>query len=103
MVDEREREVEPPLHAAGVAADLAVGGLHQADALEQRVAARAALGLGHALQRGLQPHVLTAGQQRVERRLLERGADRAAHLRAFAHDVVPGDARGARAWAAAAW
>ena len=36
-VDEREGEVEPALHAAGVAAHLAVGGLGQADALEQLV------------------------------------------------------------------
>ena len=40
-VDEREREVEPPLHPAGVAADLAVGRLGEADALEQLVRARA--------------------------------------------------------------
>ena len=39
-VDERERQVEPALHAARVAADLAVGGVRQADALEQLVAAR---------------------------------------------------------------
>ena len=42
-VHERQREVEPPLHAARVAADLAVGGVGQADALEQLVAARAPL------------------------------------------------------------
>ena len=41
-VDEREREVEPALHAAGVAAHAAVGGLHEPDALEQlRPSARA--------------------------------------------------------------
>ena len=39
-VHEREREVEAPLHAARVAADLAVGGLGEADPLEQ-LAARA--------------------------------------------------------------
>ena len=75
-VHEREREVEPALHAAGVAADLAVGRVGQPDALEQLVAARAALGLRQALQRRLQPHVLAPGEQRVERRLLQRGADR---------------------------
>ena len=37
-VHEREREIEPPLHAARVAADLAVGGLGQPDAVEQLVA-----------------------------------------------------------------
>ena len=59
-VDEREREVEPPLHAAGVAADLAVGGLGEADALEQLVGARPALGPRQALQRRLQAQVLAA-------------------------------------------
>ena len=73
---EREREVEPALHAARVAADLAVGRVGQPDALEQLVAARAALRLRQALERRLQPHVLAAGQQRVERGLLQRGADR---------------------------
>ena len=33
---EREREVEPPAHAARVAADAAVGGLREADAVQQR-------------------------------------------------------------------
>ena len=45
VVHERQREVEPALHAARVAADLAVGGVGEADALEQLVAAAAALGL----------------------------------------------------------
>ena len=40
-VDEREREVEPPLHPARVAADLAVRGPVEPDALEQLVGARA--------------------------------------------------------------
>ena len=39
-VDERHREIEPALHPARVAAHLAVGGLGQADALEQLVRAR---------------------------------------------------------------
>ena len=57
-VHEREREVEPALHAARVAADLAVGGVGEPDALDQLVAARAALGLRQALERGLQAHVV---------------------------------------------
>ena len=76
---ERQRQVEPALHAAGVAADLAVGRVLEPDALDQRVAARAALGLRHALQRGLQLHVVAAGQEGVQRGLLQRGADRGAH------------------------
>ena len=91
-VDERQRQVEAALHPAGVAADLAIGGLDQADPLEQLVAAPVgAPRLRQAVQRGLQAHVLAAGEQRVERGLLQRGADRLPHLRALADDVVPGD------------
>ena len=39
-VHEREREVEPAAHAAGVAADAPVGGVGEPDALEQLVGAR---------------------------------------------------------------
>ena len=35
-VHERERQVEPPLHPTRVASDLAVGGLRETHALEQR-------------------------------------------------------------------
>src|SRR5215207_9179112 len=45
-VHERERQVEPALHPARVTADLAVGRLAQADALEELVRARLALGAG---------------------------------------------------------
>ena len=87
-VDEREREVEPALHAARVAADAAVGGLGQPDALEQLARARLARSaLGEALQRRLEQQVLATGEDRVERGLLERRADRRAHLRALADDV----------------
>jgi hypothetical protein len=96
VVDEGEGEIETALHAARVAADLAVGGLHQADALEQSVAARAALGLRDALERGLEAHVLAPGEQAVEGCFLERGADRHPHLGALSHDVVTRHARRAR-------
>ena len=43
-VDEREREVQPALHAARVAADAAVGRLGQPDALEQLLRAPPAVG-----------------------------------------------------------
>ena len=48
-VHEREREVEPALHAAGVAANLAIGGVGETDAVEQLVAARPAFTLGNPL------------------------------------------------------
>ena len=95
-MDEREREVEPALHAARVAADLAVGGVDEVHALEQGIAASAALGLRHALEGGLQAQVLAAGEQRVERGLLQRGADLAPDRGALADDVVPRHARRAR-------
>ena len=74
-VDEGEREVEPP-SSARVAADLAVGRLREADALEQEVAAPGALGARDSLQRRLQAQVLAAREQRVERRLLARRRSR---------------------------
>ena len=92
-VHEREREVQAALHAARVAADAAIGRFGQPDALEQLLRAPRALGLGHALQRRLQHEVLAPGEDRVERGLLQRGADRGAHLRALADDVVAADAR----------
>ena len=96
VVDEREREVKPTLHPTRVAADAAIGGLVQSDALEQLVAAPGSVRAREALERGLQSQVLAAGEHRVERGLLQRGTDRRAHLRALAHDVVAGDARGSR-------
>jgi hypothetical protein len=53
-------------------------------------------GFRQAVERALQPEVLAAGEERVECRLLQRGADRRTHLGAFLHDVVPCDDRGAR-------
>ena len=95
-VHEREREVEPALHAARVAADLAVGGEREPDPLEQLLRPGPALGAWDAVERALQPEVLAAGEQVVECGLLERGADRRADLRPLLHDVEAGDARGAR-------
>ena len=92
-VHEREREVEPALHPARVAADLAIGRLAQADAVEQLLRARLPLGAGDPLQRRLQPQMVAPGQHRVERRLLERRADHDAHLRPLLDDVVAADAR----------
>ena len=81
-VDEREREVEPALHAARVAADAC--GRRPPSARRARAARRRASRArpcGMPVQRGLEPHVLAAGEERVERGLLERGADRRAHAR----------------------
>jgi hypothetical protein len=94
-VGEGERQVEAALHPARVAAHLAVGGVGEADPLQQLVAAALALGLAEAVEGGLQAHVLAAGQQRVERRLLQRGADRRPHPRPLLDDVEAADPRGA--------
>ncbi len=92
---ERKREVEPALHATRVAADLAIGGVPEADARQQLVTAARPLGARQAVQGGLEAHVLAPGEERVERSLLQRSADHGAHLLALADDVVPADERGA--------
>ena len=92
-VDERHREVEPALHAARVAADPAVGRLREADPREQLVRARQALGAGQRLERRLEPQVLAAGEERVERRLLERRPDLRSTFEPFRGDVEARDAR----------
>jgi hypothetical protein len=93
LVDEREREVEPALHPARVAADLAVGRLGEPDAGDQAVAAALALVAGQPVHPGLEAHVLARRQERVERRLLEGDADRIADGGALLDDVVAGDPR----------
>ncbi len=93
---EGEREVEPPLHAPGVAGDLAVGGVDEPDAMEQLFRARLALRLRDALQRRLQAQVVARREERVERRLLQRDTDEPADLRPVLHDVVAADERRAR-------
>ena len=95
-MNEREREVEPPLHASRVAGDLAVGRVGEPDAVEQLLRSGLALVLPHALERGLQAQVVASGQKRVERRLLQGDADQAAHLRPVLDDVVAADASGPR-------
>ena len=92
-VDERERQVEPALHAARVRLHLAVARLGQAHALEQLVGAPATALARQRLERRLQPQVLAAGEQRVERGLLQRGADHLAHLRPLRRHVEAADAR----------
>ncbi len=92
-VCEREREVEPALHAARVAVHLAVGGLGEADPAEQLVGPGRPLAAREAVERRLQPDVLAAGEEPVERRFLQGCADRGADLRPLLDDVVAGHAR----------
>jgi hypothetical protein len=94
-VHERERQVEPATHAARVASDLPVSRLGEADALEELGGAVARLGAAQSVQRALHAQQLAAGHQRVDRRLLQRDADRAPHRVAVVDHVVPGDERAA--------
>src|SRR5207244_10779533 len=91
-VDEREPKVETTLHPARVGRDLPVRRERQPDAFEQLVGARAPLRTRKAVHRRLEAEVLAAGQERVERRFLARGADRGAHLWALTDDVEAADA-----------
>ena len=79
----------------GVGADLAVGRVGDAEALEQLARARSGVGLGEPLQAPEQHQVLAAGQALVQRGLLagERRPARA-RRRARGH-VVAGDERAA--------
>ena len=92
---ERQREVKAALHPSRVPADSPVSGLGEADALEQCLRPPATLGAGQALQRGLEHQVLAAGEDRVERGLLEGGADHGAHLSALPDDVESTNGRAA--------
>ena len=65
------RRFIPPEYAS----HLPVGGVGEPDALEQLVWRGLRSPLRDRLQHRLQPQVVAAGEQRVERRLLERGAD----------------------------
>ena len=94
-MDERQRQVEPALHPARVAADPPVGRVGQADPLEQRVRPAFAIGLREALQRRLETQMLTAGEDRVQRGLLQRRADRSPYRAPLLDDVIAADARGA--------
>ena len=93
LVDERRGEVEAPAHAARVGADAAVGRLGEPDASEQLVAPGLGGAAGERVQGGLETDRLAAGHQRVERRLLERDADRPPHLRRLGDHVVARDPR----------
>jgi hypothetical protein len=85
------REVQAPLHAAGVGADAAVGRLAEPEALDQRVRAAAALGARQVAQPRHQAQVLARGQHLVDGRVLAGEAERAAHLVGIAGDVEAGD------------
>jgi hypothetical protein len=92
-VHERQREVEPPPHPAGVAADAPVAGLREPDAVEQLARPRPRRGAAQPVQRALHAQQLAPCHQRVDRGLLQRDADRAPHRVGVADDVVARHAR----------
>ncbi len=93
--DEAGGEVESPAHAAGVGADLAVGGVSDAEPLEQLARARGRVALGEPLQAREQHQVLAAGEPLVERRLLAGQRDLLADGSGRGDDVMAGDERAA--------
>ena len=91
LVDERRGEVEPALHAAGVALDHPVGGVLELDQLQQLARARSAAPSAlEPEQPPVQDQQLAAGLARVEAGLLQRDADPAADLVRVAGDVDAG-------------
>ena len=93
MVDERKGQVEATLHTARVSADLAIGRLDESHSLEELCAAV----LGHiptqAMEAGLEPDVLPAGQVLIERHLLQRRPDDRPHLASLRHHIQTEHAR----------
>ena len=100
-VDQGEREIEPALHPARVAANGSVGGLDQPDPLEQLGATRLALRFRDPLEGRLEVHVLPGVEMRVQGRGLEGHADRGSDLWTLVGDVeTPRRARCPRSAAA---
>jgi hypothetical protein len=90
-VHEPEAHVEPALHAARVAAHDPVGGLGDAEEVEQVLDAVSQPRARHPLHAALQHQVLAARGIPIDARALRHVADRAANRIRVAHDVVPGD------------
>ena len=93
-VDERARQVEPPLHPAGVGLCPPVGRLGQPDQLEQLRRALAAGPARDPVEPALQLEQLPAGLHRVEADLLQGHADAAPHRVTVGNHIMAGD-RGA--------
>ena len=94
VVDQRQGEVEPALHAAGVLADallrLDVG---EVDGHEEALGDTLRLGPRGSEEARLQDEQLARRHERVEADLLQRDADRRPDLVTLVPDVVAGDQR----------
>ena len=95
---QREGEVEPALHAAGVCAGALLGvDVVEAHRHQQALGRLARLVARRAEQLGLQHEQFAGRHQRVEADVLQGHADRLAHLAALLLYVVAGHAwRGRR-------
>ena len=92
---EGARQVEPALHAAGVGLGAAVGGVCEAQELEQLGGTLPRLLPGDSVEAALELEQLAPGLHRIEADLLERHADPAPHLGPVLDDVEAGDPRAA--------
>jgi len=95
-VDGPERDVEPALHPAGVAAHDPVGSIGESDELEQLVHPLLQLGAAHAVDASLQHQVLAAGRLAVDPRLLRYIAECAPGPVRVPDHVLSGDRGAAR-------
>ena len=103
-MDERERDVEPALHAAGVRADQAIGGVGEPELVEQRVDALPRAPTAREPEHlALQAQVLAPGRLDVGAAALRDDADRLADLDRVAEHVVAHHERGARSRGATGW
>ena len=103
LVDQAHRDVELPLHPAGVRLDRPLRCRRQVESLELLGNASAKVGAGEIVDRTLQSEVLVSGRLRVEAVLLPDNADRTSHavrLRQARCDPRPAPRpnRGESAW-----
>jgi hypothetical protein len=91
-VQERARNLQPALHAAGEGLRLLAAAVPQLEFPQQRLVATAPLPSRHGVQRGVQFHVLLRGQHAVEAGILEHDAEAPARLVRMGGHVQPVDA-----------
>ena len=93
VVDHRHRDVQATLHPAAVAPGDPVGGVGQAEPLEQFLGALLERGAAHSVELALQTQVLAAGGLDVDRRALRDDADAPAHAVGVGDHIEPVDER----------
>jgi hypothetical protein len=95
-VQQAAGDLQAALHAARVGADHGPAPVPQVHHVEDELHPRVQLRPGHAVQVGVEPQVLLAGQVAVERRVLEHQADVPADRVPLPPHVVSGHPRGPR-------